>query len=191
MKILSDKRVYDGFFKLHEYELQMPSLNGEGFQPPTKREVFYVPDAAIVLIYVRAVDSFLLCEEYRTGVFFNDRNGDHSLVLQCAAGLVEEGHSPEETAKREALEEAGVVVDAVEPMTSTYYSPGCVTQKGHLFLATLEQAPESGTFGLAEEGEQIRTRLYLRKEIYKMMDEGKILDSMTLIALCWFRIRNP
>lgn len=190
IKILEKTILAQRFNTLCEYLLQMPSLSNEGsYGQAIRREVVHCNDASVVLLYAQKEDSFLMIQEYRTGVFFNANGNDDPLILQCVAGMIEPGKTPEETAQKEAQEEAGVSIEPgkLKKIGSVYPSPGRITEKVHIFFASLETAPPCGIFGLAEEGEQIRTHLVSRGTLYRMMDEQIIKDCMALLALNWFR----
>lgn len=186
-KILSQEILSDRFSKLFEYRLQFPSIrNADGYAAEIKREVLRTTNSVVVLIYARQDDAFILVEEYRTGVALNE-SGDDPLLLQCVAGMIDKTKAPEDIARMEAKEEAGIVLDTLTLVGTVYNSPGRMTEKTHIFFAEIEKAPEEGIFGLAEEGEEMRTRIISRAEIFSRMDQRKILDSMTLSALNWFR----
>ena len=189
-KIISKEALSERFCKLYEYVLQMPSLARDGHSAAIKREVIECSDAVVVLIYAKDTQSFVLCEEYRTGIIFNKTNDDDPLLLQCVAGMIDKDKNPEEIARMEAMEEVGVELSSLTHIASVYSSPGRHTEKTHLYLGEIDKAPEEGLFGLPEEGEEIRSRVISKTDIYHMMDEKKIIDSMTLNALNWFRTQD-
>ncbi len=190
-KISSETKLTDGFIKVWRFGLQMPSVRDDvSYAAPITRELVICSDSVVVLIYAQDIDSFVFCQEYRMGVVFN-KSGDDPFFLQCIAGMIDKNKSPEDTARAEAMEEAGIKVDRLEPMAQVYTSPGRHTEKTHLFLAHVAGAPQPGVFGLPEEGEEIQTRVIPRKKVYEMMDTFEIKDVTTLLALNWFRVRNP
>ena len=72
-EIINEKVVFKGFNQINEYDLKVRSLkNPDKLLPPMNREVFHVEYAVAVLIYVRSADSVLICQQFRTGVFFNE-----------------------------------------------------------------------------------------------------------------------
>ncbi len=189
VKILSEKILSAGFAKLYEYHLQMPGLSSPEHRAVITREVLKCSNSVVVLIFARDRQGFVLCEEYRTGIALNE-NEDSPLLLQCVAGMIDKDKSPEEIARMEAMEEAGVELGALHHIADVYNSPGRMTERTSLYYAEIDRAPEEGYFGLPEEGEEIRTRIIPKEEIFRMMDEKKIIDSMTLNALQWFRARG-
>lgn len=186
-KLVSRKIVYDGFCRISDCELQPRSQNpARDYVAPIRREVLECSDSVAVLVHAPEAAGFLLCREFRTGAFFN-AGGDDPFVWQCVAGMIDKGRSPEETARAELHEEAGLEAVTLTKIGAAYSSPGRITEKTHLFMAEVAGVPETGLFGLPEEGEEISTHLIPRLEAFRMMDAGEIMDSMTLLALNWFR----
>src|ERR1700753_232611 len=62
-------------------------------------------ESAVVLAFDPLRRKALLVEQFRAPAFFL---GEDGMSLEPIAGRVDDGQTPEETAKREAMEEAGV-----------------------------------------------------------------------------------
>lgn len=187
IKILAKKLLYQGFNKIYAYDLAIASMDQQkAYRTLHQREVIQCFDSVFVLIYVPLVDSFILCQEFRVGVFCN-RDQDDAYIYECVAGMIDKHASPEQIACAEVYEEAGIQVTALQQIAMVYASPGRMTEKTYVYYTEVGVVPNTGLYGLASEGEEIRTQLISRKEIYKMMDDMKIIDSMTLLALNWFR----
>ena len=99
-----------GFFLTREFTLRHPLFRG-GLSAPVRREVFVATDAAIVLPYDPVRDRVLLVEQFRMGPF--GRGDPFPWMLEPVAGRVDPGEPPEETARRECVEEAGLTLDTV------------------------------------------------------------------------------
>ncbi|KTC87508.1 ADP-ribose pyrophosphatase [Legionella drozanskii LLAP-1] len=178
--------VYKGYLQLYKFELEIPSFNAEKDHIPSKkREVVQSRDSVLVLIYASMVDSLVMCQEFRPGVFFNVAHDD-PFILECVSGTIDEGKKPEETAKKEVFEETGLTIDAVKLIACAYKSPGLMTEKTYIYYAEVEGTPESGLHGV-DDDEEIMTHLIPRKKVFELLDELKIIDGATLIALNWFR----
>ena len=91
---------------------------------------------------------------------------------------------PEETLKREILEETGYVIDQVEKVCEAYSSAGVLTELLHLFIAPYspEQKKENGG-GLKEEGEHIELLEFAFDKALAMIRTGDIRDAKTIILL--------
>ena len=56
--------------------------------------------------------------------------------MEIPAGILEKDESPEIGARRELEEEIGVTAENIEKLTEFYVSPGFLTEKMYMFLAT-------------------------------------------------------
>ena len=190
IKVLAKKILYEGFNNVYACELEVPSLDPKkNYNRSFKREVIQCSDAVFVLIYAPCCDSFVFCQEFRAGVFFN-KNDDDPFIFECVAGMIDRDHLPEEIARAEVYEEAGLTAGKLQLIAKAYSSPGRMTEKVYFFYTEVAGTPQSGLFGLETENEDIATHIIKRTDAYKMMDELKIMDSMTLLALNWFRANH-
>ena len=185
IKIKIKEAIYKGFLQLYKYDLEIPSFD-EKKDPiaSKKREILQTFDSILVLIYAPEMDSFVLCREFRPGVFFNPSQDDPYL-LECVSGTIDAKKNAEETAKNEVYEETGLTVDTVKLIACAYKSPGIMTEKTYLYYTEVKGFPKSGLHGVGDE--EIMTQIIPRKRVYELMDEMKIVDGATLIALNWFR----
>ena len=87
--------------------------------------------------------------------------GDRSAwQLEPIAGHIDAGETPQEAIRREAMEEAGLTLGALEEIAQVYPSPGASTDFFYYYLG-LADLPDAvtGAGGLAEENEDIRSHL--------------------------------
>ncbi len=190
-KIIKKQEVFNGFNAIDEYDFSPPSMREDvEYTAPINREVVKTKDAVVVLIYCRQEDAFLFCEQFRTGVHFNPYNDDNGFILECVAGMVEDGHTPEYTAIKETEEEAGVKPQNLELFCTAYPSSGRITEKDFFYYTELEQAPETGIYGNADEGEEIKTHLIPRQKTYDMVENFEFLHMQTILAINWFRLNK-
>lgn len=187
-EIITEKSLHEGYLKLCQYDISVESMkdNKKSFHL-NSREILHTPDAVHVLIYLPAEDSFLLGEEFRTGVFLNPAQ-DNPLILTCVSGAMEKDSRPKENALREVQEETGLILSELQLIASVYKSPGISTEKAFIYFAETKETPTCGIHGL--EDEEIRTYLLSRERVYALMDNLKIMDAATLIALNWFRAKQ-
>lgn len=107
------------------------------------------------------------------------RHPAQDYLLEVPAGSLEEGEDPELGARRELEEEVGVTAEKLEKIAEFYVSPGFLTEKMHVFLAT----------GLTEVGQQLESdelieiKRILLPEAAQMAREGKFPDAKTIIGL--------
>jgi len=144
--------------------------------------------AAAVLPYDPALDQVLLIEQFRPGAL---RNASGPWLIEFVAGIVEPGESDEDVVRREAVEEAGITLQTVTPMTTFYPSPGGCSETIALLWATADLAGAGGVYGLADEGEDIKASVYDFAAAMQMVDSGEINNAATIILMLWFdRIRR-
>ncbi len=158
-KVAITRHVYahGGFFALREMEVAQRRFDGT-MSAPGVRAVFNGFDAALVLPYDPVRDRVLLIEQFRIAVAL--RGGPNPWVLEPIAGLVDAGEDPATTARREAMEEAGLTLGDLIPIGRGHPSPGAVTEFYHMFLGLADLPDDaSGLGGLASEGEDIRSHI--------------------------------
>jgi ADP-ribose pyrophosphatase len=183
-KIISQKRVFERFFVLDVVEAEPHSLRHDGYTARIEREVLRHEDAvAAVLLYNPRTDEILFNRQFRMGVFL--RGEDDPFVLESAAGGVDKGETPEEGARREALEETGCTVRELEFIGTCYPSGGCLDQKFYMYAGCIDEATP-GFHGVEEEGEEIQTLLVPAEEAIRMLDRNEIQNATTVLMLHWF-----
>ncbi|WP_111734598.1 NUDIX domain-containing protein [Roseovarius amoyensis] len=181
----SCRASHDGFYLTRVCKLRHPTFAG-GLSPVLTREVFVATDAALVLPYDPVRDRLLLVEQFRMGPY--GRGDPRPFVLEPVAGHVDAGETPEDAARREAQEEAGLTLRALEHISSHYCSPGCSTEFFHCYLglADLAQAGQ-GRGGLADENEDIRTHVLDFDQAMALIGTGEINIGPLVLMLLWLQ----
>lgn len=64
-------------------------------------------------------------------------------LLEMVAGMIEEGESVEDVARREAIEEAGLIVKRTKPVLSFLASPGAPVSVRQLWWAKWTPRPQA------------------------------------------------
>ncbi|WP_419421067.1 NUDIX domain-containing protein [Legionella sp. D16C41] len=184
-KILQEKSLHKGYLSLAKYNFEVLSLaNQKKAIVISEREVITTSDSVSILLYLPSLDSFIFCQQFRPGVFLNATN-DNSFILECVAGNIDSGESPEEAACREVKEETGLVIKNLQLIANVYKSPGLLTEKNYLFYAEVAKPPQGKLHGIDDE--QIITQVIEREKVYELMDKRQLLDAATLLTLNWFR----
>ncbi len=187
-KIIAEERLYDGFFKIDQYDIQHKLFAG-GESGIVRRELFERGQAAAVLLYDANRDIVVLTEQFRIGAAFAEEKTSPWL-LEVVAGIVEEGEQPMAVACREAEEEAGCGIDQLIPISSYWSSPGGSSEKIHLYCALVDSSPLGGIYGLEHEQEDILLRLIPFDQAYEGIASGEINNAATIIALQWLKINQ-
>lgn len=180
VEILATERVYDGFYKMDRLSLKHKTFAGEWSQPIT-RELMHRHDAVCVLIWDSQADTIVICEQFRVGSLDESSPWLYELV----AGLIDKDESPEEVGRREAVEEAGVEIGKMKFLYRYQPSPGGSNETVHLYIAQAKLPESGGVFGLEEENEDIRTHIVARSEAMQWIEDGRIANAASLLALQW------
>ncbi|MDP4023828.1 NUDIX hydrolase [Methylobacterium sp. NEAU 140] len=115
----------------------------------------------------------------------------HQTHLEAPAGLIDDG-GPEENVRREALEEVGLRLGALEPVGAAYSCAGISTERIHLFLAAYGPGDRVEPGGGAEgEHENIRVVEMPLAELGRLADAGGLVDLKTLTLVLALRARHP
>jgi nudix-type nucleoside diphosphatase (YffH/AdpP family) len=174
--------VYEGWRKLLKMTVQMPDGR------TMIREVLNSGDAAAVLPYDLERRKVILVRQFRAPVMHVEGHPD---FLEAVAGLLDED-DPETCARREAMEEAGIRVETLEPLGLFWSAPGYTTERLHLFLAPYTQGDRVGEGGgLAHEHEEIEVIEAGFEELADLVATHAIADMKTMILVQALRLRHP
>lgn len=101
-------------FSLDLYRFRHRLFNG-GMSDEVTREIFERGHAAVLLPFDPVRDEVVLVEQIRIAAYDTSAS---PWLLEMVAGMIEEGESPEDVARREAVEEAGLNVGRIKPVLS-------------------------------------------------------------------------
>lgn len=177
------RQPYARFFAVEEHDIAWRRFDGT-MSAPVTRAVFLSGDAVTVLPYDPVRDRVLLVEQFRVGP--HARGDDQPWLLEAIAGRVDAGETPEEAARREAVEEAGLALGALLPVAGYYPTPGAKAEYLYSYVA-LSDLPDgmTGTFGLADEAEDIRTHLVGFDRMMDLIDAGEIVNAPLILSAWW------
>jgi ADP-ribose pyrophosphatase len=166
---LSERHIFDGWIiKVRVGEFEAP--DGTRFE----RDVVHHP-GAVAIAPIDAEGNIVLVRQYRSAI-------DAHLV-EIPAGLRDvEGEPLEDTARRELLEEVGLVAGTVTHLTSVHNSVGFCDEMIHIFLGTDLTEAERELTDSPEELEMSIIRIPLT-EAMRQIETGEITDAKTVIAV--------
>jgi len=158
----------DPVYKGKVFDIRLDSIREDGIE--YKREIV-VHHGSAVIVPVFDDDTVALVRQYR--------HAAGKYLLEIPAGSLNEGEDPETGAIRELEEEIGVTAAKVEKLTEFYVSPGFLTEKMFVFLAT----------GLTEIGQKLEPDELLTIErctfpqALELIKKGDIEDAKTIVGI--------
>ncbi|AHG19596.1 ADP-ribose pyrophosphatase [Chania multitudinisentens RB-25] len=186
VEIIARETLYRGFFSLDLYRFRHRLFNGE-MSGEVKREIFERGHAAVLLPYDPVRDEVVLIEQLRIAALDTSAS---PWLLEMVAGIIEPGENVEEVCRREALEEAGIVVGRCKPVLSYLASPGGTSERLSIMVGEVDALTAEGIHGLAEENEDIRVHVVSREQAYCWVEEGAIDNAASVIALQWLALHH-
>ncbi|MBB1408436.1 NUDIX domain-containing protein [Pseudoalteromonas sp. SG44-17] len=181
------KVLYNGFFKINLYQFEHALFAG-GQSATIRREILERGDAVAVLPYDPVTDCILLIEQIRIGAI---KSKQSPWLLECIAGMTDGSTNYEDVVRREAFEEAGLVLSELEFMLSYLSSPGGTTERLYLYFAKTDLSQlQSGVYGLATEGEDIKTHILSFDDAMARLATGEIDNAASVISLQWLALNR-
>jgi ADP-ribose pyrophosphatase len=183
VEVLDQRQPYAEFFAVEEYDLKFRQFDG-AMSPVVSRAIFISGDAVTVLPYDPVRDRVLLIEQFRAAVLA--RGDEQPWLLEVIAGRVDPGETPQEAARREAVEEAGLALGELLEVASYYPSPGAKAEYLYSYVA-LTDLPDgtAGTFGLATEAENIRGHLISFDQLMALVRSGEAANAPLILTALW------
>ncbi|SDL12345.1 NUDIX domain-containing protein [Paracoccus chinensis] len=183
LRIESRREPYGQYFSVESLRLTH-RLHQGGWSEPLERAVFVSGDAVVVLPWDPDRDRVLLVDQFRAGPAA--RGDGQPWIYEPVAGRIDAGETPESTALREAVEEAGLTLSRLIPAPAFYPTPGIAAEfiYGFIGIADLPDGVATVT-GLPSEGEDIRGQLVSRDELMRMVLDGRIVSGPLMILALW------
>jgi ADP-ribose pyrophosphatase len=186
VEIIEREPCFKGFYQLDRLRLRHRLFAGD-MGPEIRRELFVRHDAVCVLPYDPQRDCVVLIEQFRVGALDKSHN---PWLLELVAGLIDKDEEPEQVARREAVEEAGLTLGALWPVTAYYPSPGGSDERVHLYVGRCDSRLAAGIHGLEEEGEDIRVHVWTLEQALQAVRDGRIDNAASIIALQWLALNR-
>ncbi len=185
-KINQHEIVYNGFFRLEKYQLQHTLFEG-GWSKEISRELFMRGNCVAVILYDPDRDEVVLIEQFRAGAVLRP---EHAWLIEIVAGAIEPGETAEEVAYREAVEEAGCVIEELLLINEFYTTPGGSSERISLFCGKVDSSQVGGVHGLDDEDEDILVSVVKFDDVYQMVEAGSIESGIPIIAIQWLYINR-
>lgn len=194
VEIIEKTTPFSGYFRIDRYRLKHRLFEG-GWSGEMSREVFERGHAAAALLYDPSRDVLVFIEQFRIGALAAARSpwfddGLSPWLVECVAGIIEDGESPEDVVRREAIEEADCAIQGLVPVAHYLVSPGGTSESVFIFCGRVDASNAGGIHGISEEHENIRVLAIPATEALKWLETGKVNNAMSLIALQWFALNR-
>lgn len=185
VEILDLKTVFQGYFRVDRYRLRHRHFDGQ-WSEPMVREVFERGHAVAVLPYDPQTDRVVLIEQFRCGAYA--AGYDNPWLIECIAGIIDDGEDKATVARRESLEETGFTANELILAGDFIATPGGSSETCRLYCALGDLSNIGGTHGLADEHEDIRAFTLSREEAYNWCKDGRINNAMAVLAVQWLML---
>lgn len=164
IKTLASKTIYEGRI----IELRLDRIL-EGKVEYDREIVAHKGSAVIVPVF----------DDKTVALVRQYRHAAGKYLLEIPAGSLDEGESPETAAIRELEEEIGVTAAKLEKTAEFYVSPGFLTEKMFVFLATeLTETSQN-----LESDELIEIERLSFPQAFDLIRNGQIADAKTIVGL--------
>ncbi|MTI89542.1 MAG: NUDIX hydrolase [Balneolaceae bacterium] len=160
-------------FKLLSREMKIESENHQA-----TFSVIKAPDWVNV-IPVTAEGEIVLVEQYRYGI--------EQTTLELPGGVVDPGETPEETSKRELVEETGFAGTTIEYLGKVSSNPAIFTNYTHTYLIeNCTKVKEQQLDG----NERINVHIVSMEEFLEYVDKGWVHHSLVVAAVARYLLKK-
>jgi len=180
-EIIEQQTVYSGWYRLSRLTVRMP--NGA----VVERHLLDNGSATAVLPYDPLRRTCILIEQPRAAVL----HARETNLLEAVAGNLE-GARAEERIVQEAMEEAGLALASIEPVSNIWPLCPVSTERVQLFLAAYSEKDRIGVGGGApDEDENIVVHEIGLDRLKELVLAGELTDAKTLILAQALMLRHP
>ena len=163
-KVISTEKIYEG----KVFDISIAEIRDGEIE--YKREIVEHKGSAVI-VPVFEDKTVALVRQYR--------HAAGAYLLEIPAGTLNRGEDPLIGARRELEEEIGVTSDNIEKLTEFYVSPGFLTEKMFVYLATdLREGKQN-----LEEDELLSIEKFTFPEAFEKIKNGEIQDAKTIAGL--------
>lgn len=182
--ILESETSFRGYFRVDRLKIRHATFAGDSIE--ITRELFKRGNAVCVVLYDPKTDKVVLVEQFRVGALA----AESPWMLEVVAGIVEPGETADDVARREAVEEAGLTLEQVQPIIRYLPSGGGCDEWIDLMYAEVDSCAATGLHGLADEGEDIKVHVLGAREAFELVAKGVINSSPAIIGLQWLELNR-
>lgn len=171
---LGDEPIHEG----HVMRVVVGTFEGPDGSTFT-RDIVRHP-GAVAVVPLHDDGTVTLVRQYRAPI--------DALLLEIPAGIRDvDGEPPEETARRELAEEAGLAAERIEHLVTFHNAPGMSDEVIDVFVATGLTECDPSAQGVEEESMSIER--HGLDDLATMIADGRLTDAKTVIAVGLLRSR--
>ncbi|UJF24723.1 NUDIX domain-containing protein [Suttonella sp. R2A3] len=187
-RVLEEKEVYRGFFKLRRYQIDFELFPG-GLSGAVMRECSGSTGFVVAALpYDPQREEFVFVEQFRIGAMVA---GHHPWQLEIVAGFMDKpGETPEECLQRELNEEIGTTAQSLTHVSTYFTSPGGSPAQTHFYFAEVDASQCATYTGLLEEGEDILVHRVPYRTAYRWLRDGQVKNATMMLALQAFLLQQ-
>jgi len=185
-EIVRKEELYSGYFRADRWHVRYERHDGT-WSDEHGIEVFDRGPATCVLPYDAARDTVVLVEQFRVAAI---QTTAPPWLIEAIAGAMKPGEEPDEVARREAMEEAGLELGHLRKIMAFLPSCGAVTEELHVFIGEADSSTADGYHGLADEHEDIKVHTMPFDEALAMVEDGRIVAANTVVPVLWLALHK-
>jgi ADP-ribose pyrophosphatase len=176
----------NSFRRYERYRVDLKTAGGATL--PVRREILRVGPCVGVLALDPSRAEVVLLRQFRLAAQLSTGRGD---LVEIVAGHVEPGEDPLTAARRECLEEIGVVPRALYELFSFMPAPGMLEEFATLYLALVDASDVPFLAGAANENEETRPLRVAVDDAIAALADNKAQNGYLILALQWLALNWP
>jgi ADP-ribose pyrophosphatase len=182
--VIASRQVLAAGFRPLE-RIAFLATGGDGERRP--QDILRAGPAAAVLPLDPVRHEIVLLRQFRVAAHVANGKGD---LVEIVAGHVEAHETPAETARRECVEEIGLVPSPLIELFSYFTSPGLLDEETTMFLGIVDASRLAQLGGLAGEGEKLHLmRVHIDGALAALADR-RVQNGPLIIALQWLALNR-
>lgn len=186
VNIIGRSAPYRGFLRVARYRLKIASP-GAGYGTTIYRECIEGLRAAAVLPFDPVTERIILVKQFRIGALGAPSG---AWLLEPPGGVIDAGETPEGAARREAWEEAGCRIGAMESILSCQPSPGVSDERVALYCGAVDAGALVPTGGRHDEGEFTEAVGLDLDAAIRDLGRGMLTAATLIIAVQWLALNR-
>lgn len=186
VEVLERRSAFRGFFRMDVLRLRHRLFEG-GWSSVMERELFVRGPAVVLVPWDPVLDELVMVEQFRIGAL---EHGPSPWQMEFVAGIVEAGETPEDVARREAVEEAGLEVGPLVPVHRYQVSPGGNTEEIIVLCGRVDASNAGGVHGVDHEHEDIRVHRVAFDDALAALERGELRNAAAIVGLQWLALHR-